>query len=774
MEKRIESDRTIASVPGDVLIIGAAATATILLCAVPLTFWAGVYRIYTLPRFVLLITGSAILATTLGLLGIESRVTGRSYFRDLKTTHVLILVLYTAWIACSSLLATNQQVALFGSFENQMGFLTRGSFLLCSLGLLVGIGRSQQRLETVIWSLALTGLAVGAYGVAQFFGLEPFVSSKLYTSSTSDGALIRIASTIGHADYLGNFLLYSAFPGLALAIISRGQARRIALAAALLILAATLCSGTRGAWLGLIVGLVVFVVSLTGGAVKSPLSRRLRNSTLVIVIVLIIGCGLLAASSRASRNIIVRLRSTLSEGMTGSGRTLLWRDAIKMVPQYALIGCGPEGFRTAFLPYKSKELGKLAPQTNNESSHNSYLDAAICFGLPGLVLYVAVIASSMRLLIGTYRRAPNSRLRVIGAALFASLTAVSIHNIFIFDQIPTGFYFFGFAGLAQVVHRIALSDDAASGAEYPLRVRSRSKWLLRASVATIGVALTGGSLWYGIELVKGDREIKGALAAAEIGDLQKVTRLGGRAADRYEPSSAYDFLFAQALAACAERLGTTSSIPSEFGEKSLRDIRASALSLASVHARKSLERTPTPDSSYLLLAYLSLMSNDADGLRTFSAKALEYDPQFANARWLRAEAYLADRDYETAQREARLGLELNPFSRELKRALKAAYWGAAPITELIAKLMEHSRRASDSGNAKKADQLLFQAADLLDRPCPDCHARVAIAHEKAHRYAEAIVEWREFLKGETSNLAKERVESHITTLARKAASTDRR
>src|SRR6185503_17049631 len=163
MEKRIESDRTIASVPGDVLIIGAAATATILLCAVPLTFWAGVYRIYTLPRFVLLITGSAILATTLGLLGIESRVTGRSYFRDLKTTHVLILVLYTAWIACSSLLATNQQVALFGSFENQMGFLTRGSFLLCSLGLLVGIGRSQQRLETVIWSLALTGLAVGAY-----------------------------------------------------------------------------------------------------------------------------------------------------------------------------------------------------------------------------------------------------------------------------------------------------------------------------------------------------------------------------------------------------------------------------------------------------------------------------------------------------------------------------------------------------------------------------------------------------------------------------------
>ena len=54
--------------------------------------------------------------------------------------------------------------------------------------------------------------------------------------------------TLGHADYLGNFLLYTTPPSVAFALVSRGKARWFALLAAMLSIVAIICSGTRGAW----------------------------------------------------------------------------------------------------------------------------------------------------------------------------------------------------------------------------------------------------------------------------------------------------------------------------------------------------------------------------------------------------------------------------------------------------------------------------------------------------------------------------------------------
>src|SRR6185295_17903211 len=113
------------------------------------------------------------------------------------------------------------------------------------------------------------------------------------------------------------------------------------------------------------------------------------------------------------RDILVRARSFVSEGYSGAGRTLLWRDSLKMVVDFPAVGCGPEAFRKAFLPYKSRELGRFAPDTNNESSHSSYIDAAVSFGLPGAILYIAIITSTCSLFWKARLRAADRRLRLI-------------------------------------------------------------------------------------------------------------------------------------------------------------------------------------------------------------------------------------------------------------------------------------------------------------------------------------------------------------------------
>src|SRR5262249_28835359 len=178
---------------------------------------------------------------------------------------------------------------------------------------------------------------------------------------------------------------------------------------------------------------------------------------------------------------VARARRALAEGTGGSGRTLLWRDALPMLPAYGLSGCGPEGFRKAFLPHKSKELAQLAPLTNNESSHNAYLDAAIAYGLPGAILYVAVLASALVLLIRARRCAADGEMKIACAGILSALVAVAAHNFFIFDQIPTGLYFFAFAGLAQAAFNVTagaarVKDDAAPSLA-PAAVRASSAWL---------------------------------------------------------------------------------------------------------------------------------------------------------------------------------------------------------------------------------------------------------------------------------------------------------
>src|SRR6185295_8993441 len=117
-------------------------------------------------------------------------------------------------------------VSFFGSFENQMGLITRLCFYICFLAIIFGIGHSRRRLLKTLWAMAFTGLCVATYAFAQFFGRDLFLPAGLYTFNSMGETIVRPISTLGHANYLGNFLLYTTPVSLALALNSSGPKRR--------------------------------------------------------------------------------------------------------------------------------------------------------------------------------------------------------------------------------------------------------------------------------------------------------------------------------------------------------------------------------------------------------------------------------------------------------------------------------------------------------------------------------------------------------------------
>ena len=205
----------------------------LLLVVVPIVFSPWVNAIYALPKFAVLLTGSSLLVLLLIRMTFKQS-SNEMWARIVKSRYAKVVCLYFIAVSISTIFGVSPLVSLFGSNSNFMGLIARMCFLVCFISLVASIGASEKRLLTTLWTMALAGGLVATYAFSQFFGLDPFVSSSVYTFNSDGARIVRVGSSIGHADHLGNFLLYTTPLCLGLAFASRGGARLVASVATLL------------------------------------------------------------------------------------------------------------------------------------------------------------------------------------------------------------------------------------------------------------------------------------------------------------------------------------------------------------------------------------------------------------------------------------------------------------------------------------------------------------------------------------------------------------
>src|SRR6266478_7856238 len=283
--------------PGDALFV----TSLALLVLVPLAFSTAVYTKYSLPKFVILLVGASALLLLMAQRPALLILRQRGAKPDLKSRLVSVVCLYFLVVAVSTLLGVAPIASLFGTHFNHMGLITRGCFFIFFLALSAGICAAESRLRITLWVIAATGFVVATYAVAQSFGVEPFVRRSLYTFPTPDGSLIRVCASLGHADYLGNYLCYTTLLTVGLALAARGWLRVFAVAATGLSIVAIAFSGTRGAWVGMIAGIIVFSFFVLKDGVARQLLKRSPRSAVAGVIALAVLLLSLFVISSASR-----------------------------------------------------------------------------------------------------------------------------------------------------------------------------------------------------------------------------------------------------------------------------------------------------------------------------------------------------------------------------------------------------------------------------------------------------------------------------------------
>lgn len=370
----------------------------------------------------------------------------RSWLKEQPTHWVLLAaVVFFAMNLVSTLYSASVSISVWGKVPGMDGYglYNTASYLLLFFVIATRL-RTQRQLWRLLGSIAIVGVIVGAYGILQALGLDPFSMPR------PSG---RIQSSLGNPVFAAAVVVLTipVTLGWTLARMRRsnvmwqGPVWLAMLAVQLWMLALTL---SRGGWLGLLAGLLLFAGAATMAHVRSTrrLSVALITGSSVALVVMALSVNVCATNRGTegfcSNPVVYRIatltrllpgestvvveRPVLVEQSVGEGtddagpviveqevvlerpgneRLLIWSQTLDVIANrpgleqgrgtlaflQPIFGYGPELFRYVF------PLGGNGVLQNTRGgasyAHNLLLHSLLELGVLGLLAHAALLVS---------------------------------------------------------------------------------------------------------------------------------------------------------------------------------------------------------------------------------------------------------------------------------------------------------------------------------------------------------------------------------------------
>jgi hypothetical protein len=581
---------------------------TIGMCGVPLAMTPGVVLEFDVtPKLVLLLWATGALLVChhgwwAGLAQLFGTRQGRLFGG--------LLALQLASSAWGTLLSAQPGLSFAGSAWRRYGFVTQFSLMLFSLASAATLARWPDTLRKILEGITACSSVIALYAIAQYAGLDPFLSRALYTTYYN-GQMLRVPGTLGHAVYLGAYLAACIPIAIGLGAESETKQRKLfwGAIAGVALLATVLC-GARSALLGL----------AAGALVSLPVLRpvRLRGN---ILLAAALGVGLLlvipAALDPASS---LRLRlSQWPQERLGGPRLMVWRESLALVAAQPLAGAGPELFADRFRQRQSAELSRAYPEFLQESPHNLLLDGVISQGIS----FLLVAGGIVYLMLHDYRRkhGPAVWLRASVAATFVCLQ-------FETPMIAGGLMLYGMLGLFVACQRETERDAVEPQISPP-------GW---ATALCYGLALL--LLAAGIAYLRKDSAYADMVDAAATGHFERMAAAYSTTSTAWFPVSGDDLWASREFATIARRSDPTTA--------------SRAWTLAAAAAARAESTGSGKAEAVYQFALLAIGANQAQLAEFKLRQALEYAPMWYRPHLLLAQLlHYMGREAESKDEAAR-------------------------------------------------------------------------------------------------------------------------
>ena len=296
---------------------------------------------------------------------------------NFSQSSMIFLFLFLTAMAISALFSKYQSFVWLGNPIFMTGFMPHIGFAAVFLLAREAVLTRRIDIEYIIRIWLLSATIISLLGLLQYLGLIllSFRGVEIFEPKAS-------YSTFINPNDLGSYLVM-AFPFAAHFFLKSNSMMTLLMVA--LIYGATLTSMTRGAWIGLFAGLVIFFL----------LYPQKRNFKKLIIIMLLVTISLLPFNDWRLYHRINTFSTETEKALegdptTGASRFLLWQEGIRALPQSLVIGTGPD---THFYVSPEKFTEGFRKPGTASKAHNLYLEYTVTIGLPGLLFFLLFIYS---------------------------------------------------------------------------------------------------------------------------------------------------------------------------------------------------------------------------------------------------------------------------------------------------------------------------------------------------------------------------------------------
>ena len=591
----------------------------LLIALIPLAIAPGLlFHFDVTPKTVLLLLGAAAAAiwwAAGGSPGIHRMSRAARWF-------TLLILGMSASLVVSTLASVNPALSLGGSNWRNWGLVTQLAALALAYLVAASCAGQPDRLRMILRAIAASGVIAAVYGAAQYFGWDPLLDARAYHVGEGIWTIVRPPSTLGHADYFAIWLLCVVFASAALVFTETVRKWKwLATASMVSGTVAIFLSGTRSAMIGLL-----------GGTAFLVLWRGVRVTRgVVVAAVLAVAASAAFYFSPAGGKLRARVHWSLQEP-AGGARLLLWRDSFRMAASRLLVGYGPDTFISTFAKQQSVDLARAYPDFYHESPHNIFLDVAVAQGAPGLVLLAGFCIVGFAAAWSVRRNAPRGTEAHIGAALAASLAAMTISGQFASFMLPTALaYYFLIAALVSLTCRVSPKTQPAAR-HWP--------------------ALAATGLFAFLLMVFGVRLLVAEFAMASVQRDLGAGRVGTAAShySRFEnwhlPGASADLWYSRRLAQVAESRADLMT-------------RLQAVQQCGQAALSATQTAEDPFNAYYNLAAFRARQNDFTSTEQNLRAAISSAPNWFKAHWMLAQVLEAGLRLKEAEAEAAKAVSLD-------------------------------------------------------------------------------------------------------------------
>ncbi|OHA13806.1 MAG: hypothetical protein A2909_00790 [Candidatus Tagabacteria bacterium RIFCSPLOWO2_01_FULL_39_11] len=621
-------------------------------------------------------------------------------YRPKKSLLLTAIAIFIAVAALATIFGVNPAKSFWSNYERMEG-LVAYLHLFAYFLVLTHVFRKSD------WKIFFTLFVVSSI----YENIYAFLQRMEFLPALQGGSY-RVDGTIGNPTYLAAYLTFILGFCLFLWLeAARKWQKYFYGLMAVWALVTIYFTGTRGAVLGLIIGVFVFGILYLIFKKAENHAELVKKEIILawLLITLIIPLGIFLAKDQPfvkNNPTLARLTSFSLSERTIRSRFTIWGMGWEGFKERPILGWGPDNYGAVFSKYFKAELWRQEPWFDR--SHNIVFDWLINAGILGALSYFSIFAAAIYLLWSHYRK---SSLSLENTLLFTTLLLVYLaQNFFVFDQIAT---YIGFFAVLAYINSIS-SVAAVPGASSPAGGGRGGDWPIAAGLLAVPLVLA--IYFINIKPLQANLNLLGALA-----DQGQNIPL---AFEKFNKALSYNTLGNQEIREQLIRFtigtGGLPELAPDFRDKMLRK--------AIEEAQKSVIENALDPRPHLFLGTIYNKVGLSDLALEVFKKASDLSPQKQQIYFEIADVYFQKGDYQNAVLVLEKSFELDSEFNNGRINLAAAYILNNQQAEAEKLLLE------GFGTIDVADQILVQV------------------YSQVQNYKRLAGVWKAFVKLEPRNL----------------------